>query len=138
MNADGALAAADRRLARALSEQDALTLQVGPLTALAAEAGDRLTVEGRPGVWRVLRADVSEAPRLQLARAEFADAGSVSAGGAALRAHRPPRSIPGRTLRPVRSGRLRCRCSTCRRWRGRRTTCGRWRRRRRSPGGRST
>ena len=73
MDADAALEAADSRLARALAERDVLTVAVAPGAAHRAEAGDVLRVGGVPGAWRVLRVDLDEDPRLQLAGAPTAD-----------------------------------------------------------------
>ena len=69
MDAGGARAAADARLLRTEAEQDALTLHVAPLAALRAEPGDVVAVEGAPGAWRVVRAELEEHPRLHLVRA---------------------------------------------------------------------
>ncbi len=65
-----AQAAAERVLARATAERDAVTIDVAPLEALRFTPGDLLQLGADPTRWRVLRADVDETPRLTLARAE--------------------------------------------------------------------
>lgn len=56
--------AAERILAGDALEQ--LRIHVGPLMALALEAGDRVAVEGREGAWRIVRTDLNEAPSVVL------------------------------------------------------------------------
>lgn len=48
--------------------EDRLTVAIGPLAALRLEPGDRLTVEGRDGEWRVERVSLDETPSAVLAR----------------------------------------------------------------------
>ncbi|MBB5746896.1 baseplate multidomain protein megatron [Brevundimonas variabilis] len=60
-----ATALAERMLAGADAER--LTVALGPLEALRLEAGDRVAVEDRDGVWRVERVDLDETPRAVLA-----------------------------------------------------------------------
>lgn len=55
-----ARAAAERALEGAANEQ--LTATLAPLEAMRLEPGDRVSVEGRAGDWRVMRLDVDEAP----------------------------------------------------------------------------
>ncbi|TPW06751.1 MAG: protein transfer agent (GTA) orfg15, like protein [bacterium] len=55
-----ARAAAERALEAGGAER--LTVLPGPVEALALEPGDTVTVEGRSGVWRVMRLDVDETP----------------------------------------------------------------------------
>ncbi len=71
-------AAAARRVAarvlrRSRAARDTLRLSVGPLEALRREIGDRVTVEGRTGAWRVERVDADERPSLTLTRCESVD-----------------------------------------------------------------
>ena len=61
-------AVARRRLARTPHDLDTLTAHVSPSVALAAEAGDEVRLEDVEGLWRVLRVDVDEQPRLTLSR----------------------------------------------------------------------
>jgi hypothetical protein len=59
-----ARAAAERVLAGA--DGRSLTVALGPLEMLALEPGDRVEVEGQPGVWRVVRLDQDETPSVML------------------------------------------------------------------------
>ena len=61
-------------LARAPTGRDVATVHAAPLTVLRAEPGDLLRLEDDEGVWRVLRTDVDENPRLTLARTAAAAA----------------------------------------------------------------
>ena len=82
LDADEATAVAVRRLARALTGQDALTLTVAPAAAARVEPADVVSVNGVDGAWRVGRVDWDETPRLQLTRAD-ADETAALAGGTA-------------------------------------------------------
>jgi len=64
---------AARRLRRLHAERDAVTVYTGMAAALAAEPGDVASLEGVPGLWRVVRAEANETPSLSLLRAEAAD-----------------------------------------------------------------
>ncbi|WP_298099652.1 glycoside hydrolase/phage tail family protein [Brevundimonas sp.] len=55
-----ARAAAERALVAGGKER--LSVTPGPLQALALEPGDTVTVEGRSGVWRIMRLDRDETP----------------------------------------------------------------------------
>ena len=81
-----AMALAARTLRAA--DQDRLTVSPGPLEALRIEAGDRLSVEGEEGTWRIDRVVLDEAPRATLGRATRIRAGEDAApeapGGEAL------------------------------------------------------
>jgi hypothetical protein len=59
-----ARAAAERVLAGA--DGRSLTVALGPLEMLTLEPGDRVEVEGQPGVWRVVRLDQDETPSVML------------------------------------------------------------------------
>ncbi|CAN5340963.1 glycoside hydrolase TIM-barrel-like domain-containing protein [soil metagenome] len=60
-------AVARRRLTRTPQDLDTLSAHVSPAVALAVEVGDEVRVEGVDGLWRVLRVDLDEQPRLSLA-----------------------------------------------------------------------
>ncbi|MFT4954339.1 MAG: hypothetical protein ACI8U3_000710 [Brevundimonas sp.] len=48
------------------SSAETLTAQLGPLESLRLEPGDAVAVEGRAGVWRVVRLELDEEPRAVL------------------------------------------------------------------------
>lgn len=58
--------AAERALETGLAER--LTAALGPLEALRLEPGDKVSVEGWSGAWRVARLDLDEAPSALLER----------------------------------------------------------------------
>jgi hypothetical protein len=58
----GALARAAAERALEAGGTERLTILPGPVEALALEPGDTVTVEGRSGVWRVMRLDRDETP----------------------------------------------------------------------------
>ncbi|MFA4892057.1 glycoside hydrolase TIM-barrel-like domain-containing protein [Brevundimonas sp.] len=62
-----ARAAAERALEEAADER--LTVAPGPLLAMRLEPGDRVSIEGRGGDWRVMRLDMDDTPSAVLERA---------------------------------------------------------------------
>ncbi|KQY70156.1 MULTISPECIES: glycoside hydrolase/phage tail family protein [unclassified Brevundimonas] len=73
-----ARAAAERALERLADER--LTAALGPLAAMRLEPGDRVSVEGREGDWRVMRLDMDETPSAMLERISSVDAGADEGG----------------------------------------------------------
>ncbi len=118
----GAQAAAARALARALAEDEAAEVALGPAAALALEVGDLVTLPGEAGalggalggalwdvLWRVTRLDLGPGP--------------PPGSPARSRRSRPtatPASSPGPGRGPP--ARRPSRCSTCRCCRGPKTT----------------
>jgi hypothetical protein len=82
-----AQAVAERLLA--LDDGRGVTAHLSPLAALRLEAGDRLSLDGE--TWRVVRLDLDEHPRAQLAPVVAA----VGAGGVVDWSPGPPREVPG-------------------------------------------
>ncbi|MEQ7154799.1 baseplate multidomain protein megatron [Brevundimonas aurifodinae] len=64
------------------TDQDRLTVIPGPLEALRIEVGDRVEVEGEPGIWRVERVALDEEPQASLVREEPIRAGEEPTPGA--------------------------------------------------------
>jgi hypothetical protein len=89
-DAGAARRVAARRLRAVQAERDSLRLPLGPLEALRREAGDRVTVEGFEGLWRVTRVDADEHPSVTLARCETGDSPAVPERWA-----EPARGVPG-------------------------------------------
>lgn len=69
-----ARAAAERTLDGALNER--LTAALGPLEAMRLEPGDRVSVQGQAGHWRVMRLDIDETPSAVLERTSSVWAGT--------------------------------------------------------------
>jgi hypothetical protein len=74
-----ATAVAGRLLAEG-GDQDGLTLALDPLTTLRLEPGDGVAVEGREGLWRVVRVVADETPSAVVERVREAKTGVVETG----------------------------------------------------------
>jgi hypothetical protein len=73
-----ARAAAERALEGAAKER--LIAALGPMEAMRLEPGDRVSVEGHAGDWRVMRLDIDETPSAVLERASSVIARTDDAG----------------------------------------------------------
>ena len=98
MGRDDALVIAARMLRRLHAERDGATVLTGLASALRAEPGDLVSLDGAPGLWRVTRSQADETPSLDLLRAEAPDPDAPAASSFAVPLLSAPQGPPALLL----------------------------------------